>query len=132
MLSMIYMNLRRNDAADAFCKNIPVRRQYGRIYLVFSLDCWDLGLFATSLMWTDEVGRWLFEMSIISCSMPLSGHRRHIITIFLILGGRGGVRGFSSFWRVLGRVRVEYKYTMYLLLLVLSPFLKKKLILNAL
>lgn len=85
MLSMIYMNLRCNDAADAFCKNIPVRRQCGRIYLVFSLDCWGLGLFATNLMWTDEVGRWLFEMSIKSCSMPLSGHRRHIITIFLVL-----------------------------------------------
>lgn len=27
MSSMIYMNLRCNDAADAFCKNIPVRRQ---------------------------------------------------------------------------------------------------------
>ncbi len=25
------------------------------------------------------------EMSIISCSMSLSGHRRHIITIFLVL-----------------------------------------------
>lgn len=43
MLSMIYMNLRCNDAADAFCKNIPVRRQCGRIYLVFSLDCWGSG-----------------------------------------------------------------------------------------
>ena len=64
MLSMIYMNLRCNDAADAFCKNIPVRRQCGRIYLVFSLDCWGsggLGLFTASLMWTDEVGRWLFR-----------------------------------------------------------------------
>lgn len=71
-----------------------MRRQCGRIYLVFSLDCWDLGLFATSLMWTDEVGRWLFEMSIISCSMPLSGHRRHIITIFLILGAGEGLGVF--------------------------------------
>lgn len=114
ILSMIYMNLRRNDAADAFCKNIPVRRQCGRIYLVFSLDCWGLGLFATSLMWTDEVGRWLFEMSI-SCSMPLRGHRRHLITIFLILGPEesGVCLPFGEFWE---RVRVEYKYTMYLCL----------------
>lgn len=56
------------------------------------------------------------EMSIISCSMSLSGHRRHIITIFLVLefGFFGGF--FSSFWRFLERVRDEYKYTMYLLL----------------
>lgn len=53
-------------------------------YSVWIAGVW-LGLFATSLMWTDEVGRWLFEMSIISCSIPLSGHRRHIITIFLVL-----------------------------------------------
>lgn len=72
MLFHDYMNLRRNDAADAFCKNIPVRRSCGRIYLVFSLDCWGLGNLDKSLMWTDEVGRWLFEISIISCSMPLS------------------------------------------------------------
>lgn len=93
-----------------------------------------LGLFDTSLLWTNEVGRWAFRNvhHILQYAVEYfcGYHRRrpHIITIFLIMGS-GGVfslpsRGLSTSTRIAQVLPLSFFFSFFLfflfLLLVLS------------